>query len=96
MKKKQKNIFIILCTLVVLFLGAYGYLVNKTVWNVVARQNAVKEIQRLSSDIATLESSYMTVSKTLTLNHAYTLGFKDVPSSDTIFVEQTVTSVARR
>ncbi len=92
----QKNIFFILSAFAVLFLGSYGFFVNKTVWNVVARQNTVKELQKTSSEVAELEASYMNISGTLTLDHAYALGFQEVKSTDTIFVERTIPAVAIR
>jgi hypothetical protein len=96
MKKYQRNTFFVLSAFAVLFLGSYGYFVNKTVWNVVERQNVAKEIQKTSSEVAVLEASYMALSGTLTLDHAYALGFQEVETKDTLFVERQVPAVAIR
>jgi hypothetical protein len=92
----QKKTFFILATIALVFLGGYAYFVNKTVWNVVSRQHAVKEISKISSEVAELEAAYMSLSGTLTLDHAYTLGFREVTSADTVFVERVVPAVAIR
>ncbi len=92
----QKKIFFILAGLVVFMLGTYVYFVNQTVWNVVSRQNATKTIHKVSSEVAVLEADYMNLSSTLTLEHAYALGFQEVNSGDTLFVERSVPAVAIR
>ena len=92
----QKKTFYILASVTLLFLGGYAYFVNQTVWNIVSRQNAVKEISKMSSEVAELEASYMGLSGTLTLDHAYQLGFYEVNSADTVFVERQVAAVALR
>lgn len=93
---KQKKTFYILATIALFMLGTYGYFVNQTVWNVVGRQNAVKSIHSISSEVAALEASYMSLSSALTIEEAYAMGFDEVKSSDTIFVERLVPSVAIR
>ncbi len=93
---KQKKLFFILAGLAVFMLGTYIYFVNQTVWNVVSRQNAVKSVHTASSEVALLEASYMSLSSTLTLEHAYELGFQEVKSADTLFVERPVPAVAIR
>lgn len=96
MKKNQKKIFLILSTVAIITLFAYGFFITKTVGNVVARQNATREIQKVSSEVSILEASYMSLSSSLTLDHALTLGFHEVRSADTLFVERSVPAVAIR
>jgi len=74
----------------------YGYFVKQTIFNVVSRQNTVEKIQSISSELAVLESSYMSLSSSLTIEEAYAMGFDEVKSADTIFVERLVPSVAMR
>lgn len=93
---KQKKTFFILATIALFMLGTYAYFVNQTVWNVVSRQNAVKSIHAISSEVAVLEASYMSLSSALTIEEAYAMGFDEVKSADTIFVERLVPSVAIR
>lgn len=92
----QKHIFYILAVAAFFMLATYVYFVNQTVWNVVSRQNAVKTIYKVSSEVAELEASYMSLSSSLTLDHAHALGFKEVLSEDTLFVERPVPAVAIR
>ena len=92
----QKKAFFSLVFVALVFVGGYAYFVNQTVWNIVARQNATKEIAKVSSDVAELEASYMNLSGELTLDHAYALGFHEVKSEDTTFVERSVPAVAIR
>lgn len=92
----KKKTFYILASVALVFLGGYVYFVNQTVWNIVSRQNATKEIAMISSEVASLEASYMSLSGSLTLDHAYALGFREVASDNTIFVERSVPAVAIR
>jgi hypothetical protein len=92
----QKKVFFILAFIALTFLGGYAYFVNKTVWNVVSRQNAVKELSKMSSQVAELEASFMSLSGSLTLDQAYVLGFHEVTSADTTFIERAVPAVAIR
>lgn len=92
---RKKIFFILAASVFVLFL-AYGYFMGMTLKNIVARQDMARQISQLSSDVATLESSYMAFSSELTMDHAYALGFNDVKSADTVFVERSVDTVALR
>lgn len=90
----QKKAFFVLAIVVFLLFATYIYFVNQTVWNVVARQDAVKVVRQLSSDVASLEASYMSFSSTITLEHAYVMGFQDVQSENTLFIERQVPAIA--
>lgn len=96
LQKIQKKTFFILALITLLLLGTYVYFVNQTVWNVVSRQNAVKEMQNLSSEIAALETSYMKSLSALTIEEAKLLGFKEITSNETTFVERIAPAVAVR
>ena len=93
---KQKKTFYILATIALFMLLTYGYFVKQTIFNVVSRQNTVEKIQSISSELAVLESSYMSLSSSLTIEEAYAMGFDEFKSADTIFVERLVPSVAMR
>ena len=84
----EKKALLVLVGTIVSLLVLYVYFVNQTIWNIVARQDMTKSINNTSSDVATLEASYMALSSSLTIDHAYTLGFKDITSADTTFVER--------
>lgn len=55
----------------------YGFLINKTIMNVVARQNSEKEIASLSSAVGDLEFKYMNLKSSITLELAHGKGFQD-------------------
>jgi hypothetical protein len=82
----ERRAFLSLVSLSAFLLVAYVYLVNQTVWNVVSRQDSAKQVRDASSQVAALESSYMTSSSALTIDHAYLLGFQDIKQADTTFV----------
>lgn len=84
----EKKVLLVLVGIIVSLLVLYVYFVNQTVWNIVARQDMTKTINDTSSDVATLEASYMSLSSSLTIDHAYTLGFKDITSADTSFIDR--------
>ncbi len=79
-----KIVFFSLAALLLTFFLLYAYLVNKTVMNVVARENAENDISELSTTIGTLESQYMTLKNSVTLDLAYSRGFKDATPSQFI------------
>ncbi len=83
----EKKILLALCAFVVFLLFSYVYLVNKTVWNVVARKNISTEVVKINDDISKLEYSYLTLKNAVSINNAYAMGFKDIEgSSSTLFV----------
>jgi len=84
----EKKAFLVLSGLIVSLLVLYVYFVNQTVWNIVSRQDLTKSINGVSSDVATLEASYMALSSSLTIDHAYDIGFKDITTADTSFVDR--------
>lgn len=92
----EKKAFYILVGVIALFLVAYVYLVNQTVWNIVSRKNITKEISNVAGEVASLESSYMALSGSITLDHAYTLGFQDINNAETTFVNSSVLGMVNR
>ena len=76
------------------FLAAlmYGYLINKTIANVVARQHAQSEIGILSSRVAELETTQLNLKGKITANLASQLGF--VEMSDPEYISAKVTSLS--
>lgn len=69
---------------------SYGYFLNKTVHNVVGRQQAGREIAQLGSDVGELESKYITLKDAITLDLAYSLGFQSV--TNPVFISRTALS----
>jgi hypothetical protein len=89
----QRKIFNkkVLWSLVVLIFAssaAYGLLINQIIWNVVARQKAETNISNMSSQVSSLETSYMTLTDGITIDKAYALGFKDIPNNSIQYVNK--------
>lgn len=55
----------------------YVYLVQDSVFTIVRIRSTAEQISALESDVARLESSYMTLSSNVNLELAYALGFED-------------------
>ncbi|MEN9649477.1 MAG: hypothetical protein RL094_444 [Candidatus Parcubacteria bacterium] len=70
--------------LIVAMISMYMYLVNKTVWNVVARQQAESSIVSLNSKLSDLEFQYITSKNNITLEMAQSLGYES--THNTVFV----------
>jgi hypothetical protein len=83
---REKTIFWVLISVLVLFVGFYMYFVRTTISNVVARQNLESEASSLSLEIGSKEFEYITKRNAVTLATAYSLGFKD--SQNKIFVSR--------
>lgn len=56
----------------------YGYLVNQTVVNIVARTDTEATIEDVRSAISDLEAEYLATKNAITLEYAYSLGFQDL------------------
>lgn len=89
----EKTIFWTLLTVFLLAIGLYIYLINSTVRNVVATQNIEGQIAQLNLAISNKEFSYINKRNTVTLNLAYSLGFKEV-SAKTYLPKQSTKEVS--
>jgi len=58
-------------------LFTYSYFVNATVLSVVGRKNAETEISLVSSQVSGMEAQYLSHVNELTLDLAYSRGFKE-------------------
>lgn len=67
-------------------MAAYLYLVNGTVFALVARERAIEEIDRRRSGVVALETEYLERSSAITMALAEQLGFRDA-AGVTLFVE---------
>jgi hypothetical protein len=80
-----KKIFYTLSGVLMLLVLTYGYMLNTTILNVVARQKAQTQIALLSSDTSDLETSYIALQNDVSINLAYSLGFKDVSNPQFLY-----------
>lgn len=73
----RERIFYTLCAALALLAISYGYLLQKAIVNVVEREAMVKELRIATSRIADLESSYLALKNSVTLELAFDRGFKE-------------------
>ncbi len=71
-------LFWVLVSASVLSALSYVLLINATVFNAVETKKLGEENRRMSGELATLESRYLALSQTVTLERAHALGFIDV------------------
>lgn len=79
--------FFVLATLLVIIFAVYVYLINKTVMNVVAREQTEQDIAQLSGTLGELEFKYITLKNIITLDLAYERGFQE--TSPKAFISRT-------
>jgi hypothetical protein len=90
-KITTKMLFFMLATIFVLMMALYVYLVHKTIMNVVAESNDQKVISTLSSASGEMEFKYITLKDAVTIDLAYSKGFKDTSPTQYIAGAQTLT-----
>ena len=79
------KIFWTLSSVLMLLVLTYGYMLNATILNVVARQKSQNDIASLSSDIGNLETSYIALQNNVNIDLAYSMGFKDVSNPQFLY-----------
>lgn len=89
---REKTIFWSLLMTLLVAIGFYMYLINATVRNVVATQNIEAKISQLNLSISSKEFKYISNRNAVTLNLAYSMGFKDIESK-TYIKEKSTKSV---
>jgi hypothetical protein len=74
----EKTIFWTLIGILFLCAGFYIYFIDTTIHNVVARQNLENEATSLTLSIGSQEFQYISKRNAVTLDLAYSMGFKDI------------------
>ncbi len=88
----QKLFFWSMLSLLVVSLCSYVYFLNETVHNVVQRQQSGRHIAELGGGVGELESRYITLKDSITLDLASSLGFQTVQNP--VFISRTSLSKA--
>ena len=78
------TLFWSLLSVLIVLVGVYGYMVNKTVWNAFNKDQAEEQIVALNSKLGDLEFQYMSLSNDISMEKAYELGFQNA-SGKTLF-----------
>ncbi|MEK7182440.1 MAG: hypothetical protein AAB334_00060 [Patescibacteria group bacterium] len=76
--KTEKRIFYSAIFFLIFVSIFYAYFVNQTIRNVAKRENIENEIKTIVSNISELELQYLSKKNNLTLDYAYSIGFKEV------------------
>lgn len=87
---REKTIFWTLLGILFLCAGFYMYFINTTIHNIVTRQNLESESSKLTLAIGSEEFKYISMRNGVTLDLAYSLGFKDITAKR--FISKSVNS----
>ena len=71
----RKKAILIIGSLLTLTLVTYIYFVNSTIFNIVERQNTLREMVLINSRVSDLQTNYGTLRNTLSYDYANTRGF---------------------
>ncbi|MDD5050429.1 MAG: hypothetical protein PHV93_01650 [Candidatus Pacebacteria bacterium] len=88
----QKLLFASALLLLVGFVCSYVYFLNDTIHNVVERQKAETRIASIRGAVGELESRYIVLKDSITLDLASSLGFQTVQNP--VFISRTALSKA--
>lgn len=75
--EKRRRMFWALALLLVVFCGAYVFLVNRTVVKVAERDALQTDLSELKSEITTLEFEYISRKNEIDMELASSMGFKE-------------------
>lgn len=95
-EKMSHILFWTMATVIVVFASMYIYFVNRTVWNVVARQNIETEIVALNSNLSNNEFEYINTKGSISMALATSLGFKSAEKQTLFVTRETPKDVALR
>ncbi len=83
----QKKIFWMLLSLSILFIILYGFFIEKTIMNSVAKQNYEKQLSALTDKVNDLDSNYIELEKNVTLEVALSKGFINVNNQEVAYTK---------
>jgi cell division protein FtsL len=80
----EKRMFYGFLVVAILLFVSYLYLANQSLFNIVARNQAQEQIGELGTEVATLESEYLSLAgREITPDYARSLGFRDISTIQT-------------
>lgn len=79
---REKKIFWMLFSLFVLLIISYGFLVERTIQNAVAKQKLESQISSLNSNVDSMEFTYISLENNITMDFALSKGFTAVPENN--------------
>lgn len=78
---KSQKYFLILTSLIGVCLSLYVFFIWNTISNTLSRQRSEKEIARLQTEVSELEFQYVSLTSSMTLEKAKSLGFIELQLS---------------
>ena len=75
--KERERLFYILIASIIFTISLYGFLIQKAIMNVVAREDIAKEIALTGAKVGDLEGKYLSLKNSITIDLAYEKGLKD-------------------
>lgn len=91
---REKKIVWSLFLVLALLLVSYGFLVNKTILNAVAKQNLEQQMSSLNSNVNSLEFTYLSLENSITMDLALSKGFVTVAEDSFAVVTPAKNTVA--
>ena len=76
---------------VVMLASMYIYMINKTVWNVLARQQAQTQIVSINSKLSAVEYKYISAKNSVTMQLAESMGFQPI-TNQSMFVTRDIST----
>ena len=76
--KNREKIFILLISTIIISAVMYAILLEKAVMNVVLRENITKQVSIKSNEVGDMETKYLSIKNSITLDLAHSKGFKNV------------------
>ena len=92
-KLEQKLFLALLFMLTILFV-VYGFFLKSTVHNIVMRETLGRERAAIVSHIADLNTNYLKLKNSITLEKAYARGFEPAAEPDFISKQQTLKTLS--
>lgn len=88
---RERHIFFVLISVIVVLSGAYIYFVSSAVAHVVVRKEVGSEITRIQAQISTLEAEYIVAKDAVAEEMAFSRGF--LKNEEKIFVAKKATAM---
>lgn len=91
----KERLFTILLLAILVSGAMYGFLLKNTIDNIVEREKISKETKSLLTNISDLETKYFSLKNEVTLDIAYSKGFKN-PKNTEYITKKSVTAMVSK
>lgn len=94
-EKISKTVFWTMIAIIILLGFTYMYFINKTIWNVAAREKMQDEIVAINSQLGEKEFEYIKSKGSITMESAHAMGFSQ-PERVSFVTKEILKTVAMR